>query len=135
MTCFIPRAYIGTGVSHSQRRKKIGRGFGKNAGEWTGRIEISEEEIPGSKRSMYGYMLIYSRLYGKTLSSVFSPDGTLISASVAPHREVFEVRFVILLLFWYENATMSFRPSLSSIMAVCTAELPIAYFRFKSTTE
>ena len=27
--------------------------FGKNAGEWTGRVEISEEEIPGSKRSMY----------------------------------------------------------------------------------
>ena len=32
--------------------EKIGRGFGKNAGEWTGRVEISEEEIPGSKRSM-----------------------------------------------------------------------------------
>ena len=28
---------------------EIGRGFGKNAGEWTGR-----EEIPGSKCSMYG---------------------------------------------------------------------------------
>ena len=42
--------------------EKIGRGFGKNAGEWTGRVEISEEEIPGSKRSMYGYILTYSRL-------------------------------------------------------------------------
>ena len=31
---------------------KIGRCFGKNAGEWTGRVEISKEEIPGSKRSM-----------------------------------------------------------------------------------
>ena len=31
--------------------------FGKNAGEWTGRVEISKEEIPGSKRSMYGYIL------------------------------------------------------------------------------
>ena len=41
---------------------KIGRGFGKNADEWTGRVEISKEEIPGSKRSMYGYMLTYSRL-------------------------------------------------------------------------
>ena len=40
---------------------KIGRGFGKNAGEWTGRVEISEEEIPGSKRSMYDYILTYSR--------------------------------------------------------------------------
>ena len=42
---------------------KIGRDFGeKNAGEWTGRVEISKEEIPGSKRSMYGYILTYSRL-------------------------------------------------------------------------
>ena len=36
--------------------------FGKNAGEWTGRVEISKEKIPGSKRSMYGYILTYSRL-------------------------------------------------------------------------
>ena len=41
---------------------KIGRGFGKYAGEWTGSIEISKEEISGSKRSMYGYILTYSRL-------------------------------------------------------------------------
>ena len=41
---------------------KIGRGFGKSAGEWTGRVDISKEEIPGSKRSMYGYILTYSRL-------------------------------------------------------------------------
>ena len=41
---------------------KIGRSFGKNAGEWTGRVEISKEEITGSKRSMYGYILTYSRL-------------------------------------------------------------------------
>ena len=65
---------------------KLGRGFGKNAGEWTGRVEISEEEIPSSKRSMYGYILTYSRLQkGERLSSVFSPDRTLISASAAPH--------------------------------------------------
>ena len=44
------------------RNKKIGRGFGKNAGEWTGRVEISKEEIRGVKRSMYGYILTYSRL-------------------------------------------------------------------------
>ena len=30
---------------------KIRRGFGKNAVEWTGRVEISKEEIPGSKRT------------------------------------------------------------------------------------
>ena len=37
--------------------EETGRGFGKNAGEWTGRVEISKEEIPGSKCSMYGYIL------------------------------------------------------------------------------
>ena len=51
---------------------EIGRGFGKHAGEWTfgkhagewtGRVELRKEEIPGSKRSMYGYILTYSRLY------------------------------------------------------------------------
>ena len=42
--------------------KKIGRSFGKNADEWTRRVEISKEEIPGSKRSMYGYIVTYSRL-------------------------------------------------------------------------
>ena len=41
---------------------KIRRGFERNAGEWTGRVEISKEEIHGSKRSMYGYILTYSRL-------------------------------------------------------------------------
>ena len=44
-------------VSATANRKKIGRGFGKNAGEWTGCVEISKKEIPGSKRSMYGYIL------------------------------------------------------------------------------
>ena len=28
-----------------------------NAGEWTGGVEISKEEIRGSKRSMCGYTL------------------------------------------------------------------------------
>ena len=36
--------------------------FWKNAGERIGKVEISEEEIPGSKRSMHGYILTYSRL-------------------------------------------------------------------------
>ena len=39
---------------------EIGRGFGKNADEWTRRVEISKDEIPGSKRSMHGYILTYS---------------------------------------------------------------------------
>ena len=41
---------------------EIGRGFGKNAGEWTRRVEISKEEIPGSKPSSYDYILTYPRL-------------------------------------------------------------------------
>ena len=41
---------------------KIGGGLGKNAGEWTRRVETGKEEIPGSKHSMYGYILTYSRL-------------------------------------------------------------------------
>ena len=41
--------------------------FWKNAGEWTGRVEISREEILGSKRSMYGYILTYSRLKGENV--------------------------------------------------------------------
>ena len=68
---YIPRA-LNTGTCIQQcglfysagphRNEKIGRGFGKNEGEWTGRVEINKEEIPGSKRSMYGYILTYSRL-------------------------------------------------------------------------
>ena len=42
--------------------KNLERFWKKNAGEWTGRLEISKEELPGSKRSMYGYILTYSRL-------------------------------------------------------------------------
>ena len=48
-------------VSYSQHRKNRER-FWKNAGEWTRRVEISKEEIPGSERSMYGYILTYSRI-------------------------------------------------------------------------
>ena len=42
--------------------KKSGDVLKKNAGEWTVKVEISKEEIPGSKRGMYGYILTYSRL-------------------------------------------------------------------------
>ena len=66
---------------------KFGRGLGKNEDEWTGRVEISKEEIPGSKRSMYGHILtdLLQALKGECLSSVFSTDEALISASAAPH--------------------------------------------------
>ena len=46
-----------------KKKKKLERGFGKkNAGEWTGRVEISKEEIRGSKRSIHGNILTYYRL-------------------------------------------------------------------------
>ena len=44
----------------------------KNAGEWTGSVEISKEEIPGSKRSMYGYILTYSRLERENVQALCS---------------------------------------------------------------
>ena len=62
VTYFILRAYTGTGVSYSQHMKKSAETLEKKAGEWTGRVEISKEEISGCKRSMYGYILTYSRL-------------------------------------------------------------------------
>ena len=37
------------------------RFWGKNAGEWAGRVEMSKEEIPGSKRSMHGYVLTHKQ--------------------------------------------------------------------------
>ena len=59
VTYFILRAYTEC-VSHINTGE-IGRGFGKNAGEWTGRVVISKEEMPGSKRSIFGYILTYFR--------------------------------------------------------------------------
>ena len=48
-------------LATANTRKKSGEVFGIDAGEWTARVEISKEEILGSKRSMYGYILTYSR--------------------------------------------------------------------------
>ena len=41
---------------------KLERASRKNADECTRRVEISEEEIPDTKRSKHGYILTYSRL-------------------------------------------------------------------------
>ena len=43
-------------VNTGKTREEFG---GKNAGEWTVRVEISKEEIPGSKRSMRGCILTH----------------------------------------------------------------------------
>ena len=48
---------LATGNTEKTRKK-----FWKNAGGWAERVEISKEEIPGSKRSMHGYILTYSRI-------------------------------------------------------------------------
>ena len=63
VTSFILLALTRTSVSHSQNRKNLGeRENGKNAGEWTRRVEISKEEFPGSKHIKHSYVLTYSRL-------------------------------------------------------------------------
>ena len=53
-------------------QEKSGEVFEKNVGELTERVEISKEEIPGSKHSLYTDVL--QALKGERLSSVFSPD-------------------------------------------------------------
>ena len=66
--------------------REIGRGFGKMQVNGPEGWKLSKEEIPGSKRGMYGYNTdLLQALKGERLNSVFSPDGTLISASAAPH--------------------------------------------------
>ena len=57
VTYLILRAYTGTGVATAYTGKAREKFWKKNAGEWTGRVEISKEEIPGSKRSMHGNIL------------------------------------------------------------------------------
>ena len=48
-------------VLTTANRGKIGRGLRKNAGELTGMVEISKEEILGSKGSMHVHTLTHSR--------------------------------------------------------------------------
>ena len=61
-----------TCLSSQPTGEKLGGGFGKNAGEWAGRVENSKEKIPGSKRSMYGCKLTYPRLQRENLSALCS---------------------------------------------------------------
>ena len=88
MTYFSLRAYTGTGVSNSQHRKSLGEGLEKSEGEWTGRVEISKEEIPGSKRSMYGYIIdLLLALKGEPLSSVLNRWDFNFCVRSSPLRE------------------------------------------------
>ena len=62
VTYFILQAHTGTCNIHSYLRKNSGEVLKTNGGEWIGKVEISKDEIPGSRRSMLGYILTYSRL-------------------------------------------------------------------------
>ena len=59
VTYFILQAHRGTYVSHSCS--------GKNEGKWTGKVEISKEDISGSRYSMHSYILTYSRVQEENL--------------------------------------------------------------------
>ena len=56
--CGSPQEHVLATANTGKNRERLG----KNAGDWTGRVEISQEEIPGSKRKMHGSILNYSRL-------------------------------------------------------------------------
>ena len=59
--------------------------FWKNAGEWTGSVEIIKEEILAVSVACMAIYLLQA-LKGERLSSVFSPDWTLISANNQPSQ-------------------------------------------------
>ena len=50
--------------------------FGKNAGEWTGRVEIRKKSLAISVECLAIYTDLLQALKGERFSSVFSPDGT-----------------------------------------------------------
>ena len=81
------RTDTGTDVSHTStgKTRESYVVVEKNEGEWTGRVQISKEEISGSRRSMHGYSRTCQAFKGEPLSSEFSTDGSLIFASTAPH--------------------------------------------------
>ena len=54
VTYFIFRAYTGFGVA-ANAGKKIGRAFGKNAGEWTGKVKIRKKFLAVSVACMTIY--------------------------------------------------------------------------------
>ena len=84
---FILRAHTGTGVGHRQRRKNSGEVLEEmqvNGQEW---YTISKEEIrlAVGVASMAIYTDLLHTLQGEPLSSWFSTDGFLISASALPN--------------------------------------------------
>ena len=91
-------------------QEQIERGFGKNAGEWTGRVQNKQGRNPWQyAQHVWLYTDLLQALKGERLSSVSSPDGTLISASAAAHcgDQGTEDRQVEKLIFrvWTERQT------------------------------
>ena len=62
VTWFIMRAYTETDVSHSRHRKNSGEVLENMQVNGPEKCGNSEEEIPGSKRSMDSYIPTYFRL-------------------------------------------------------------------------
>ena len=52
---------LATANTEGEKKKNSAKVL-ENADEWTGRVDISKEEIPGSKRSIHGHMQTYSRI-------------------------------------------------------------------------
>ena len=92
--------FYSTGLHRNRRypqltQDKLERGFGEKKSEWTRTVEISTEEIPGSRKhgalrpqaagvALCLYTDLLPTLKGDPFSCVFSIDGALISASAAP---------------------------------------------------
>ena len=84
----------------------------KNAGEWDGAVEINKEELPGSRRSMHGYLYtdLLQAWIGEPLSSGSSTDGSLIYASAEPLCEGKEEEW----FDWFLQSTESIQGALLS---------------------
>ena len=99
VTYFILRVHTGTCVSYSWtledknikpqdifgREKSLKKKKKKKVDRWIRKVDFGKEEIPGSKRSMRGYILTNYRLHRENLWALASQQmGSLISASAVP---------------------------------------------------
>ena len=68
------------------RRRTVGRGSGRNEGEWTGDVEIrTRKKFLAVGEAYDATFLLTPRFKRRTfVSSGFSTEGTLISASAVP---------------------------------------------------
>ena len=69
------------------RQKKLRRSFGKNAGEWTGRVKITKKALAVGVACMAVYRPAFG-LKGRTFELWVLNRWALISASAVPHYGV-----------------------------------------------